>query len=63
MRSIFLLTRQEMNTGFIGRSMNRMITQLPNPDQMQAATALSLGKSLKSKISTDSALEHIGKQN
>lgn len=52
-----------MNTGFIGRSMNRMITQLPNPDQMQAETALSLVKSLKPKISTDSALEHIGKQN
>ena len=37
MRSIFLLMRQEMNTGSIGRSMNRMITQLRNPDQMMPA--------------------------
>ena len=29
--------RQEMNTGSIGRSMNRMITQLRNPDQMMPA--------------------------
>ena len=29
--------RQEMNTGSIGRSMNRMITQLRNPDQVMPA--------------------------
>jgi hypothetical protein len=36
MRSIYLYTRQEMNTGSIGRSMNRMSSELQNPDQMQA---------------------------
>jgi hypothetical protein len=37
MRSIYLYSRQEMNTGSIGRSMNRMLTELRNPDQVQAA--------------------------
>jgi len=35
LRSIYLYTRQEMNTGSIGRSMNRMITELPNPNETQ----------------------------
>jgi hypothetical protein len=39
MRSMFLLTIQEMNTGSIGRSINKMITQLRNPDQMQATSS------------------------
>jgi hypothetical protein len=33
MRSIYLYTKQEMNTGSIGRSMNRMSTELRNPEQ------------------------------
>jgi hypothetical protein len=50
MRSIFLLTRQEMNTGSIGRSMSRMITQLRNPDQMMQA-ANSTDKKLAASCS------------
>ena len=38
MRSIYLFTRQEMNTGSIGRSMNRILTELQNPNQMKATS-------------------------
>jgi hypothetical protein len=41
MRSMCLYTRQEMNTGSIGRSMNREIAALRNVDQLPAANNTS----------------------
>jgi hypothetical protein len=41
MRSMCLYTRQEMNTGSIGRSTNRKIAALRNADQLPAANSTS----------------------
>jgi hypothetical protein len=41
MRSMCLYTRKEMNTGSIGRSMNRKITVFRNPEQLPDANSTS----------------------